>query len=251
MVADAEGHGDVFAERHGCEAVGHDEDDCDDDGIDPQDSNSLVDEVKDPWNHTATLCMALVSSAMNVEIAETTAPSIMPMMGNSSEERRGDRRSSAKNTIVPANAKVIAQVMRTRISTRHDQMTSRPSPAHSVARRGGFGRSGLGDQLQPMRAAGHGGTGEDQGDGGGNAHHEEDPCRRPGKGDRVIHRRTVRTSRARTPAWPVRVPVRLDDDVRVRASPRRKGVWGRRRGGGGMRHENRSGCRPRDGTRGV
>ena len=56
------------------------------------------------------------------------------MIGTSSEERRETRRRSAKNTIVPANAKVIAQVMRTRIGAPGHaiMMTSRPSPAHSV-----------------------------------------------------------------------------------------------------------------------
>ena len=71
--------------------------------------------MKDPWNQTDTLCRVFVSSATNVEIAETTAPSIMPMIGTSSEDRRETRRSSAKNTIVPMNAKTIVQVMRTRI----------------------------------------------------------------------------------------------------------------------------------------
>ena len=90
--------------------------------------------MKDPWNQTDTLCRVFVSSARNVEIAETTAPSIMPMIGTSSEERRETRRSSAKNTIVPTNAKTIAQVMRTRIGAPGHtiMMTSRPRPAHSV-----------------------------------------------------------------------------------------------------------------------
>ena len=71
---------------------------------------------------------------MNIEIAETTAPSIMPMMGTSREDRRETRRSSAKKTMVPANAKAMAQVMRTRIGAPGQaiMMVSRPSPAHSV-----------------------------------------------------------------------------------------------------------------------
>ena len=91
-------------------------------------------EVKDPWNHTDTLCRVFVSSARNVEIAETTAPSIMPMIGTSSEDRSETRRGGAKNTMVPTNAKTIAQVMRTRIGAPGHtiMMTSRPSPAHSV-----------------------------------------------------------------------------------------------------------------------
>ena len=90
--------------------------------------------MKDPWNHTDTLCRVFVSRARNVEIAETTAPSIMPMIGTSSEERSETRRSRAKNTIVPTKAKTIAQVMRTRIGAPGHtiMMTSRPRPAHSV-----------------------------------------------------------------------------------------------------------------------
>ena len=94
-----------------------------------------------------TLCSVLVSSAMNIEIAETTAPSIMPMMGTSREERRETRRSSAKKTMVPANAKAMAQVMRTRIGAPGQaiMMVSRPSPRPIRwcpswrARRSGFG----------------------------------------------------------------------------------------------------------------
>ena len=78
--------------------------------------------------------MVFVSRAMNVEIAETTAPSIMPMMGTSSEDRRETRRSSAKKTMVPTNAKAMAQVMRMRIGAPGQaiMMTRRPSPAHSL-----------------------------------------------------------------------------------------------------------------------
>src|SRR5699024_1376160 len=72
-------------------------------------------EVKDPANHTPRFCRASNCSATKVDTEETTAPSMIPMIGTISEERRVTWRRNAKNTIVPTKAKTIATTMRVRI----------------------------------------------------------------------------------------------------------------------------------------
>ena len=75
-----------------------------------------------------------VSSAKKVETAETTEPSMMPMIGTMSEERRVTRRRKRKKTMVPIKAKATEPTMRTRMVEpgKRTIVKSRPRPAHSV-----------------------------------------------------------------------------------------------------------------------
>ncbi len=72
-------------------------------------------EVKLPANQMPRDCSMSVCTAMKVETAPTTAPSMMPTMGTMSEDFRETRRRNTKKTMVPMNAAMIAPTMRATI----------------------------------------------------------------------------------------------------------------------------------------
>ena len=85
-------------------------------------------------NQMPSDCSMSNCKAKNVEIDETTAPSMMPIIGTTSEDRNETLRRNKKNTMVPTKAKNTAPIMRSStLAVGTKNMTnSKPNPAHSV-----------------------------------------------------------------------------------------------------------------------
>ncbi|MDQ1175142.1 hypothetical protein QE430_003449 [Microbacterium testaceum] len=81
-----------------------------------------------------SICRELVETARYVVKAETTAPSMMPMRGTTSEDRSEIRCRMPMNTMVPTKAAIEAATMRTHrgAAGTSNTVTSSPSAAHSV-----------------------------------------------------------------------------------------------------------------------
>ncbi len=234
MLVDAEGRRCVFAERRGCEAVGHDEDDCDDDGDDPRIVLAFVDGGEGPL-YTATLCMVLVSNAMNgLEIAEATAPSIMPMMGTGQRNAGETRRSSAKYHPCPRTPEGDrAGHARELGLPGHAIMTAGPVRPFGRARRGGLSLKRFWVTSCMTGQHGHGGTRRIRAMVRERARRERSASRRPGKGSSTHRWTGTEPAGQDGQRGQCECQGRLDDEVVVQASPRRMRVSGRRRGGGG------------------
>src|SRR5699024_3250672 len=94
----------------------------------------LYTEVKEPMNQMPSCCSASAAKAKNEDTALTTAPSIMPTMGTTIDERRVTLRRNRKKIIVPMNANTTATIIFTRTEDCGNKIrhVKRPKPAHSV-----------------------------------------------------------------------------------------------------------------------
>ena len=68
--------------------------------------------MKDPANQMPRFWSISNWRATKVEIAPTTEPSMMPMMGTISDDFRVTRRRKGKKTIVPMKENMIATIIR-------------------------------------------------------------------------------------------------------------------------------------------